>query len=428
MPSAFPPHFFFGAATSAYQIEGAANEEGKGLSIWDTFCQKPGTIRDGSSGDKACDHYHRYQEDVMIMKDLNLNAYRFSISWPRIFPDSSLKLNQKGLDFYSRLIDALLEKGIEPFPTLYHWDLPQYLQDRGGWAVRETAERFLDYATAVYEDLSDRVTYWTTLNEPYISAIMGYLKGVHAPGHRSLDEALSAIHHLLLAHGMAVQRLRKAEHQWGIALNLSPAFPDDPESKESLAAAERYDLVHNRLFLDALFKKAYPLPIKACQPGDEEIIGAPLDFLGINYYTRTIVCPDPADPFFGSKVVPALPNRYSDLWEFYPEGLLQLLDTIHKSYKPKAILILENGTSLPDRHHDAMRIHYLEGHLEKVLEAIQKGIPVKGFFVWSLLDNFEWAAGYTKRFGLLDVDFKTFKRSPKLSAHWYAKFIKSHLA
>lgn len=401
--------FYLGVSTSAYQIEGATD---RGISIWDTFCKKEGAILDGSSGERACDHYRLWEQDLELMKQLHLNAYRFSIAWPRIFPDKTGRLSKPGLDFYSRLVDKLLESGIEPFPTLYHWDLPQYIQDEGGWAVRSTCHRFADYAGTVFCHLQDRVTHWTTLNEPYISAFMGYLTGAHAPGIQSEAQALAAVHHLLLAHGMAVDAMRAiAPRKFGIALNLSPAFPAD---QESIEAAARYDALHNQLFLEPLFKQRYPEGFFGkVHSHDMAYIATPLEFLGINYYARGVVQHDPAKPLFRCRLVP----QESDC---YPEGLMQLLCRIQKEYSPKEILILENGTAMPEGLGDKMRIAYLQAHLEKVLEARQKGIPVSGYFVWSLLDNFEWAAGYTKRFGLVQVDFETQKRTLRNSSHWYS--------
>lgn len=417
--------FFFGAATSAYQIEGSAQEGGRGASIWDTFCKGKGAILDGSSGAIACDHYRLWQEDIALMKQLRLNAYRFSIAWPRIFPESSSQINSKGMEFYDRLIDGLLEAGIEPFPTLYHWDLPQHIQDRGGWACRDTCGLFADYAEVVYGRFQDRVAHWTTLNEPYVSAFMGYLTGVHAPGMQSQGQALAAVHHLLLAHGMAAQRMR--ERKVGLALNLSPTYPSDPSSQQ---AADWYDLLHNQLFLDALFKKTYPdkflkMVKDLIQPTDMACIGSPIHFLGINYYTRGIIQSDPAKPLFASRLIPSGANLYSDMWEFYPDGLLEILQRVQRDYQPKEILIMENGTSLAEGMDDDGRIAYLKAHLAKVAQAKARGIPVNGYFVWSLLDNFEWAAGYTKRFGLIEVNFTTQERRLRKSANWYANFIEN---
>lgn len=424
----FPEDFYYGCATSSYQVEGGVSEEGRGESIWDLFCSKEGNIIDGSSGAIACDHYHRWKEDIRWMKSLHLNAYRFSIAWPRIFPKKGSGINLKGLAFYDRLIDALLENNIEPFPTLYHWDLPQYLQEEGGWANRQTTYHFADYAGQVYDKFKDRVTHWTTLNEPYVSAVMGYYTGAHAPGIKSLPQTLAAIHHLLLAHGLASRTMRNfnvKKLKVGIALNLSPAIP---LTREDHKAAVWYDLVHNRLFLDPLHQKGYPAEFvekmkstdfcKQILPGDLELIGQCLDFLGINYYTSGVVSKDDADPLFGCKLSQPSLNPYSDMWDFYPEGLFQLLERIAGEYSPKAIMILENGTSLPGLK-DEKRIEFLEEHLKQIAKSIKKGIPVKGYFAWSLLDNFEWALGYTKRFGLIHVDFKTLKRTPKMSAHWY---------
>lgn len=429
----FPPNFYFGTATSSYQIEGGAEEEGRGQSIWDTFCSKTNAIIDGSSGAIACDHFHRWPEDIKWMKALHLNAYRFSIAWPRIFPTKGGAPNKKGIAFYDRLIDALLENKIEPFPTLYHWDLPQYLQDEGGWANRETAYRFAEYAEYVFDAFKDRVTHWTTLNEPYVSAFMGYFHGVHAPGIKSAPQALAAVHHLLLAHGLASQKIRAksaTSHKVGIALNLSPALPLTPNDA---AAAAWYDLLHNRLFLDPLFGKGYPKQfleevkeksfLLKIFLGDLELIGIPPDFLGVNYYTRGVVSENAESPLFLCDLAPSVSNPYSDMWDFYPKGLLQLLLRIKKDYASKEVMILENGTSLPNLE-DQRRIEFITEHLKQIDIALQAGVPVTGYFVWSLLDNFEWALGYTKKFGLIDVDFNTQKRTPKQSAHWYGTFLK----
>jgi beta-glucosidase len=441
LPSRLPKNFYFGAATSAYQIEGSTCEDGRGPSIWDTFCLKAGTILDGSSGTIACNHYKLWKQDVEFIKSLNLNSYRFSIAWTRIFPDKTSSINLKGLDFYSELIDSLLSNGIEPFPTLYHWDLPQYIQDHGGWSSRVSSLLFADYASAVYNHLQDRVKYWTTLNEPYISAFIGYLKGIHAPGIKSPIQALSAAHHLLLAHGMAMEAMRSNNKGYpleiGITLNLSPVYPANPTDSASVEAAKWYDILHNQLFLNPLFNKEYPKEflryvktnpelnewMLKIMPGDMNVIGSSLDFLGINYYTRLVVENYPDEPIFKCKEVPQPPNQFSDMWEYYPEGLSEILDSVWTVYKPCNILILENGTSLPDELKDEMRIAYIKSHFSRVMQAIQRGIPIKGYFVWSLLDNFEWSYGYTKRFGLIHVNFETQERRLKDSAQWYAKFL-----
>lgn len=423
----FPKDFKWGTATSAYQIEGAFNVDGKSLSIWDTFCRQPGKIYDGQSGDTACQHYYRWQDDIKVMKDLGVNAYRFSISWPRIFPDASQKINSKGIDFYHRLIDELLKNNIEPFVTMYHWDLPQYIQDLGGWSSRQTCDHFRDYAYALVQNFSDRVRYWTTLNEPSVVTYAGHFWGVHAPGLRSPETTLRVLHHLLLAHGLALQAIRPAFNvKLGIALNLSPVFPADPNSMLDCQSAELYDIYLYKSFLDALFLKKYPEEMAMdtiVMPKDLDIIGEPMDYVGINYYTKTCIAYDPNVPLLQGKGLPASPNPYSEIWEFYPKGLSTVIERIWNNYKHPTIYILENGTSLSDEKNDQGRIQYLKAHLQEVALSLKKGIDIKGYFVWSLMDNFEWAEGYSKRFGLVYVNFETLKRRPKASAHWYASFI-----
>lgn len=424
----FPKNFFWGAATSAYQIEGAFDADGKSPSIWDTFSHQPGKIYQNQNGDQACQHYYRWEDDVKLMKDLEINAYRFSISWPRICPDSSKKINQKALDFYSRLIDKLLEQNIEPFVTMFHWDLPQSIQDGGGWCSRDTCELFRDYAYALVEKFSDRIQYWTTLNEPSVVTFAGHFWGVHAPGLSSPDTVLGVLHHLLLAHGLAMQAIRQSfDVKLGIALNLSPVFPHDPTSTLDRQSATLYDIHLYRSFLEALFLKKYPsemLMQKYVLPGDMEAIGKPMDYLGVNYYTATRVMFDRDVPLFQGKPFGAQPNAYSDMWEFYPEGLSLILEKVWNQYRPPAIYILENGTSLSDEKNDQGRIAYLEAHLQKVSECLEKGIPLKGYFAWSLMDNFEWTFGFSKRFGLVYVDFDTLERKPKASALWYKSLIR----
>nr|6Z1H_A Chain A, ANCESTRAL RECONSTRUCTED GLYCOSIDASE [synthetic construct]6Z1H_B Chain B, ANCESTRAL RECONSTRUCTED GLYCOSIDASE [synthetic construct]6Z1M_A Chain A, Ancestral reconstructed glycosidase [synthetic construct]6Z1M_B Chain B, Ancestral reconstructed glycosidase [synthetic construct]6Z1M_C Chain C, Ancestral reconstructed glycosidase [synthetic construct] len=438
----FPKDFLWGAATAAYQIEGAANEDGRGPSIWDTFSHTPGKVHNGDNGDVACDHYHRYKEDVELMKELGLNAYRFSISWPRILPEGEGKVNQKGLDFYNNLIDELLENGIEPFVTLYHWDLPQALQDKGGWENRETVDAFAEYARVCFERFGDRVKYWITFNEPNVFAVLGYLSGVHPPGMKDLKKAFRAAHNLLLAHARAVKAYREISQngQIGITLNLSPVYPASDNEEEDKAAAERADQFNN-WFLDPIFKGKYEHMLErlgeqiAANGGelpeitDEmEILSASLDFIGLNYYTSNLVR---ANPNSGSSSVkpPDLPR--TDMgWEIYPEGLYDLLKRIHEKYN-LPIYITENGMAVDDEVedgavHDTNRIDYLKEHLEAVHKAIEEGVNVRGYFVWSLMDNFEWANGYSKRFGLIYVDYKTQKRTPKKSAYWYREVIKSN--
>ena len=435
----FPSDYVWGAATAAYQIEGAWDEDGKGESIWDRFCHTPGNIANGDTGDVACDHYHRWRTDVGLMKQLGVKAYRFSIAWPRVLPDGRGRVNPKGLDFYSRLVDALLEAAIEPYVTLYHWDLPQGLQDQGGWPARLTAEAFVEYADLVTRRLGDRVKHWMTLNEPFVSAFVGHLQGRHAPGHSDLGEALAAAHHLLLAHGWAVPVVRSnvREAEAGIALNLGGQFPASP-SVADRAAAWHGDGVLNRWFLDPISARGYPADIVAhygypmdfVQAGDLESIAVPLDFLGVNYYSRTIVrSREVAEANNAPRTVRAQPQRTEMGWEVYPEGLYDLLGRLHFDYRFPTLYVTENGAAYPDQIgpdgsvQDPDRMAYLEGHFKAAARAIAAGVPLRGYFVWSLLDNFEWGHGYSKRFGLVYVDYPTQRRVLKTSAHWYKRVI-----
>lgn len=435
----FPEKFIWGAATSAYQIEGAWNEDGKGESIWDRFSHTPGKIQKGDTGDVACDHYHRWREDVDIMKEIGLKAYRFSISWPRVLPEGREKVNQKGLDFYSRLVDALLEAGIEPFVTLYHWDLPQALQDRGGWPVRSTAEAFVEYADIIGRALGDRVRYWITFNEPFVSSFIGHMEGRHAPGHTSVQEALAASHHHLLAHGWAIPVIKQNSPgaQVGIVNVLSPMHPASSSYYDRAAAWFRDGLL-NRWFLDPIAGRGYPLDVvnhlggnmDFIKDNDLVVIATPVDFLGVNYYTRAIVRHQeiPEEQNLSPEVYPT--GEFTEMgWEVYPYGLYEVLGRVHFDYRFPAIYITENGAAFSDeigpdgRINDEKRIAYLKAHIAQVARAVEAGIPVRGYFVWSLLDNFEWTYGYSKRFGLVYVDYKTLKRIPKASAYWYAKII-----
>ncbi|MBC7233942.1 MAG: beta-glucosidase [Chloroflexi bacterium] len=435
----FPQSFLWGVSTSAYQIEGAVDEDGRGLSIWDTFCRQPGKVRNGENGDVAADHYHRWQEDVHIMAELGLKAYRFSIAWPRILPSGYGAVNPKGLDFYGRLVDALLAKGIEPFPTLYHWDLPQALQDRGGWPNRDTAYYFAEYAQVIAEALGDRVTYWITHNEPFVAAVLGYFTGEHAPGVQDPVAAFQAGHHLLLSHGLAAQALRETARlrpHVGIALNLSPVYPAS-ESEADRQAAVRFDGVLNRMFLDPLFRRQYPQDLLNLlgglfpqpEPGDLDRIGAPLDFLGVNYYSRIVVRHDPEFPLIQAVQVQPEGAEYSQMWEIYPQGMYDLLTRIWADYRPAYVLVTENGIPVADapdldgRVRDERRIRYLRDHLVQVHRAMSDGVPLRGYFVWSLLDNFEWAHGYAMRFGLVYVDYATQQRIVKDSGRWYAQVV-----
>jgi beta-glucosidase len=438
-PYQFPDDFMWGAATSSYQIEGAWDEGGRGESIWDRFAHTPGHVADGSTGDVACDHYHRYREDVTLMKHLGLDAYRFSIAWPRILPEGRGAVNRAGLDFYNRLVDAVLEAGITPAITLYHWDLPQTLQDEGGWPARATAEAFVEYADVVTRALGDRVTHWMTLNEPWVVAVLGYLEGVHAPGHTDRDEMLAAAHHLLLAHGWAVPVIRgnAAGAQVGIVHNPEPKVPAS-RSAADRAAAYREDGLRNRWFLDPLAARGYPADIVAyldrpmdfVREGDLEIIAEPIDFLGVNYYTRGIVRSDavpedenaPREVFRGD-------DETTMGWEVCPEGLYDILCRLHFDYHFPALVVTENGAAFEDtmgpdgRINDPRRIAYLREHLCAAARAIEAGVPLRGYFVWTLIDNFEWAYGYTQTFGLVHLDRETQARTPKASADAYRRMI-----
>ncbi|MCX7682190.1 MAG: GH1 family beta-glucosidase [Anaerolineae bacterium] len=438
----FPQGFIWGAATSAYQIEGAWDEDGKGPSIWDAFCRLPGRIRDGSSGEIAADHYHRWEEDIAIMAELGLQAYRFSISWPRVMPTGKQKINPAGLDFYERLVDRLLSHNIEPYITLYHWDLPLALQEQGGWPNRDTAFYFADYAAAVAARLGDRVTCWITHNEPFVVAVVGYITGELAPGIQDPVAGFRAIHHLLLSHGLAVEALRASaarQLKVGIALNLNPVHPATERETDQLAAT-RFDGVLNRMFLDPLFFARYPEDIEELlgpvfpriQEGDLTRISVPIDFLGVNYYTRSVVRYDESFPIIQARQIQPEGSEYSQMWEIYPPGLYELLLRLWADYKPTNIFITENGVPVPDgldadgRVRDERRIRYLSRHLAQAHRAIAAGVPLRGYFVWSLLDNFEWALGYTMRFGLVYVDYQTQKRIIKESGWWYAQVIQEN--
>lgn len=422
----FPDQFVFGVATSSFQIEGATREDGRGPSIWDTFCREPGRILDGTNGDVACDHYHRWREDLDLIKNLGADAYRFSIAWPRIQPEGRGAVNAAGLDFYERLVDGMLERGLKPYATLYHWDLPQTLQDMGGWANRDTAHRFAEYARLVAERLGDRVTSYATLNEPWCSSILSYQIGEHAPGLRNRKLALAAAHHLLLGHGEALSAMRDAVRgaELGIVLNLQPTYPAS-EKPEDVAAARFADGTFNRWFLDPLLKGEYPADIweaygadvPEVQPGDLACIARPLDFLGVNYYSRGVNSAN------GSVRPPD--STYTHMgWEVYPQGLTDLLVRLKEDYAVPPLLVTENGAAYPDelagdRVHDPERVRYFESHLEAVAQAVRRGVDMRGYFAWSLLDNFEWAWGYSRRFGLVYVDYTSQRRVLKDSALWY---------
>ena len=439
----FPEGFVWGAATSSYQIEGSARVDGKGTSIWDTFTRIPTAIEDGSSGDVACDHYRRWAPDVDLMASLGLGAYRFSVAWARVLPLGTGDVNHRGLDFYDRLVDRLLEHGIEPFVTLYHWDLPQALQDRGGWPDRRTAYAFAQYSGIVAERLGDRVTNWITVNEPWVVAQRGYLLGDKAPGHHDPLEAVLASHHLLLAHGLATQTIRSygVEARIGMALNLTPvtAASDDPAD---IIAARRFDADVNRWYLNPLYGRGYPqdrlddlerdgVAVDRAyleSSGDQGIIAETMDFLGVNYYERTLVRDHERNALPNITIPPEA--EITDMgWEVYPEGLTDLLVHVTSEYQPRSVFVTENGCSYSDepnhrrRVHDTRRIDFLKGHLGAAWAAIAEGVPLDGYFHWSFLDNFEWARGYRQRFGLVWIDFETQERILKDSALWYREVI-----
>jgi len=441
MATSFPDTFLWGTATSSYQIEGAVDEEGRGPSIWDTFSHTPGNIQDGRTGDVACDHYHCWQEDVQLMADLGVDSYRFSIAWPRVLPGGTGPVNEPGLDFYDRLVDALLGEGITPFVTLYHWDLPQALQDEGGWVQRSVVDAFAEYADVVARRLGDRVTHWITHNEPWVAAFLGHYFGEHAPGIQDLETALQVAHHLLVSHGRAAQALRACgtDMQVGITLNLSPVRPaHDPSDDE---AVRRADGFQNRWFLDPVYGRGYPDDMRTLygdrmperEGGDLNTAAVPTDFLGVNYYRPQWVHPDPDDSVgFGSLGPEALRKRGYTItemgWPVDPSGLHDLLLRLREDYPLESIYVTENGAAFPDALEDGTlddpeRIAFYDGHLRAAAEAIEAGVPLDGYFAWSLLDNFEWAFGYTKRFGLVYVDFETQARTPKASAHWYQSVI-----
>jgi beta-glucosidase len=441
----FPADFLWGAATAAYQIEGAVQEDGRGESIWDRFSHTPGATEDGATGDIACDHYHRWPEDLDRMAEVGLTSYRFSIAWPRIYPDGGGTLNQRGLDFYARLVDGLLERGIAPMATLYHWDLPQALETRlGGWAARETSERFADYAATVFGALGDRVPYWVTINEPWVAAYIGYYSGRHAPGQQDLAKAVRASHHLLLGHARAVQVYRSLglPGRIGITLDLQTAGPDS-DTEEDRRAAELGDGYTNRWFLDPLLRGRYPqdvldlfrdtgAPLDAVESGDLESIAAPIDFLGVNFYMRRLFRATKEGLGFAERLAREGQETTEMGWAIVPDALAEQLARLRADYPKLPLYITENG--MADREdpgadgavHDPRRVDYLRRHLAVVEDAIAAGSDLRGYFTWSWMDNFEWGFGYRPRFGLVHVDFETQARTLKDSARWYAGVIRSN--
>ncbi|GAA4188551.1 GH1 family beta-glucosidase [Streptosporangium oxazolinicum] len=424
--------FLWGTATASYQIEGAVAEDGRGTSIWDTFTREPGRVRDGDTGDVACDHYHRWPEDLALMSDLGVNSYRFSIAWPRVQPDGKGAINRAGLDFYDRLTDALHEREIVPAATLFHWDLPQPLEDEGGWLNRDTAHRFAEYAVAVADRLADRIPLWITLNEPFIHMVFGYALGTHAPGRTLILDALPAAHHQLLGHGLAVRELRaRGAEKVLITNNCTPVWPASPDPAD-LAAADAYDILHNRLFNDPVLFGAYPdlsaygVSLDCVRDGDLDLIGTPLDGLGINYYNPTRIAAPTGEglPFEDAGVTGYPVTAFG--WPVVPDGLRELLSGLRNRYGDALppVYVTENGCSQPDEPgtggtvDDQDRIAFLDGHIGAVERARAEGVDVRGYYVWSLLDNFEWAEGFSQRFGLVHVDFPTGTRTPKASYHW----------
>ena len=440
----FPKDFIWGTATASYQIEGAWNEDGKGMSIWDSFSHTPGNVQNNDTGDVACDHYHRFKEDIEIMKELGLDSYRFSVSWPRIMPDGKGEINQKGLDFYKNLVEELLNAGISPALTLYHWDLPFELQKIGGWTNRDVAEYFAEYAELMFDELGDRVERWITHNEPWVVSFMGYHTGEHAPGLTDLKLAQDAAHNLLLSHGKAVERFRSKnlDGELGITLNLYQTYPATDSEKDKEAAGLAKESL-NGWFLNPIFNGNYPAKISEfynnavgdieIQDGDMDLISQDIDFLGINYYSRAVVKYDSSQEFIPVAHIKPEDSQYTEMgWEVYPEGLYDLLTEIKEVYGDIPLYITENGAAFDDELIDGQvkdeeRLDYLKQHFKAAHKAIKNGVNLKGYYVWSLMDNFEWAHGYSKRFGLIYIDYGNGQtRYFKDSARWYKKVINNN--
>jgi beta-glucosidase len=441
----FPPGFLFGVATAAIQIEGASDK--RGPSIWDAFAREPGRVANGDTPDVACDHYHRWEEDLDLMRSLGVDAYRFSISWPRVLPEGRGTVNREGIDFYKRLVDGLHRRGIEPLATLYHWDLPQALHEAGGWPARDTAYRFAEYAALVFEELGDGVRRWITHNEPWVTAFLGHAYGTKAPGRRDWHEALQVAHHVLLSHGLAVRAFRAGPTHGGsigITLDFAPGYPLSASAADRDAAA-RWDAFRNRWFLDAVMRGRYPADLLAWfesrlgavalgSAGDLVAASEPIDFVGVNYYSRALVGDNPYDGPLAVRQAPATLPTTGMGWEIAPDALRDLLVGIKRDYGDVPILITENGSAYDDPApsegvvSDPERVAYLRDHIRAVARAAADGVNVHGYFAWSLLDNFEWEHGYGKRFGLVHVDYETQRRVPKTSALWYRDLIAEHIA
>ena len=438
----FPTGFTWGFAASSYQVEGAAAEDGRGPSIWDVFCRQPGRVTNGDSGDVACDHYHRWRDDVALMAQLGATGYRFSVSWPRVLPAGTGEVNRRGLDFYDRLVDGLLEAGIRPTLNLYHWDLPHALQERGGWASPEIVGWFAEYATVVAERLGDRIVEWMTVNEPQVFAFTGHALGVHAPGTTDWPTALRVADHALRAHGAASGAIRAAvaDAQVGLALDINHAAPAT-DSAADARATDGWRATRHRWFLDPLFGRGYPAAGREAHASAGHLDGmeltdppslGKLDFIGLNYYSRETIAAD-GDAGFQWRVVQPAGAELTEMgWQVAPAGLREVLLDLRRDYAPVRIIVSENGAAYRDEPEpdgtvrDVRRRRYLEAHLEALAEAIDEGVPVSGYYAWSLLDNFEWSHGYSKRFGLVSVDFASQRRRPKLSARWYQALIGAH--
>ncbi|KGE18775.1 GH1 family beta-glucosidase [Paenibacillus wynnii] len=436
----FPKGFKWGTATASYQVEGAYNQDGRGMSIWDSFSKTPGKVLNGDNGDIACDSYNRYEEDIALMKKLGITSYRFSIAWPRVYPEGTGLENKKGLDYYEKFVDKLLENGIEPMCTLYHWDLPQALQDNGGWTNRETIDAYVHYTETVFKRLSGKVKNWLTFNEPWCVAFLSHELGHHAPGWTDLQAALDVAHHLLVAHGRTVKLFRElgCEGQIGIAPNTEWQIPYS-NKEEDLAATRRRHMYLNMWFTDPVFKGEYPQELLSyyrdkgynvpVQPGDMEIIAQPTDILGINYYSSTVIRSAPGNGVLELDYVDVEMEKTDFGWNIYPEGFFNVLTWVKEEYGDIPIVITENGACYEaekkdGRVDDRKRTLYLRKHLIQLHRAIESGVNIKGYMCWSMMDNFEWAFGYTKPFGLVHIDFKTLERTPKDSFYWYQGLVK----